>query len=389
MQLAQIDIGRGRQETVRNQLPALLTELANRARIASITASSALEGVVVEDQARAAAIIGGKVTTLRTRSEQELAGYRAALDYLFGQDWRPLNIGLLLHLHRNLFEQTKVDGGRFKDSDNLVVDRSPDGSVEVRFVPVSAASTEYFTVELIDRYKEAITEGRHHPVLLVGLFVLDLLTIHPFADGNGRVVRALTNALLDDAGYTVGRYVSLEQLIAESADDYYTALLASTRGWHEQTNDPWPWLAYFTGVLARAYTRFEQRAASDRSTGTEKEQTQAHRTAPDAPLSCSECHRPCSMARERTVVPRSGRRGRRFKSCHPDHSRRSLMRECCFLRAASHLPALATEASREQKRTRGNKKESRGRLRRAEEHPASQHEVADPAVLQGLSLIHI
>ena len=74
MQLAQIDIGRGRQELFRNQLPALLTELANRARIASITASSALEGVVVSDQARAAAIIGGKVRSLRTRSEQELAG---------------------------------------------------------------------------------------------------------------------------------------------------------------------------------------------------------------------------------------------------------------------------------------------------------------------------
>ena len=204
-QLAHVDIGRGRQELFRNQLPALLTELASRARIASITASSALEGVVVYDQARAAAIIGGKVTTLRTRSERELAGYRTALDDLFSQDWRPLNVGLLLHLHRNLFEQTKVDGGRFKDSDNLVVDRSPDGSVEVRFVPVSAASTEYFTVELIDRYKDAVTQGQHHPVPLVGLFVLDLLTIHPFADGNGRVVRALTNALLDDAGYTVGR----------------------------------------------------------------------------------------------------------------------------------------------------------------------------------------
>jgi len=276
VQLAHVDMGRGREELFHNQLPALLTELANRARIASITASSALEGVVVEDQARAAAIIGDKATTLRTRSERELAGYRAALDYLFGQDWRPLNVGLLLQLHRNLFEQTKLDGGRFKENDNLVVDRSPDGSVEVRFVPVSAASTEYFTVELIDRYKDALNDGRHHPVLLVGLFVLDLLTIHPFTDGNGRVVRALTNALLDDAGYTVGRYVSLEQLIAESADDYYTALLASTRGWHEQTNDPWPGLAYFIDVLARAYKRFEQRAASDRSTGTKQDRVREY-----------------------------------------------------------------------------------------------------------------
>jgi len=274
--LARVDIGRGREELFSNQLPALLTELANRARIASITASSALEGVVVENQARAAAIIEGKVTTLRTRSEQEFAGYRAALDYLFTEDWRPLNVGLLLHLHRELFEQTKLRGGEFKESDNLVVDRSPDGSVEVRFVPVPAARTAYFTSELIDRYKDALKAGRHHPVLLVGLFVLDLLTIHPFTDGNGRVVRALTNALLYEAGYTVGRYVSIEQLIAESADDYYAALLASTHGWHEQTNDPWPWLTYFIEILARAYERFEQRAESDRSTGTKQDRVREY-----------------------------------------------------------------------------------------------------------------
>lgn len=276
--LARVDIGRGREELFRNQLPALLTELANRARVASITASSALEGVVVADRARAAAIISGKAAVLRSRSEQEFAGYRAALDYLFAGDWRPLNIGLLLHLHRELFAQTKSPGGQFKESDNLVVDRSPDGLVEVRFVPVPAARTEYYSVELIDRYRDAMTAKTHHPVLLVGLFVLDLLTIHPFADGNGRVVRALTNALLDDAGYTVGKYVSLEQLIAETADDYYEALLKSTHGWHERANDPWPWLIYFVDVLARAYERFEQGAAADRSTGTKQDRVREYVT---------------------------------------------------------------------------------------------------------------
>ncbi len=275
-QLAQVDIGRGREELFINQLPALLSELANRARIASITASSALEGVMVASPARAAAIIEGKAAVLRTRSEQEFAGYRAALDYLFSDDWRPLNVGLLLHLHRELFAQTQTPGGRFKNSDNLVVDRSPDGTIEVRFVPVPAARTEYFTAELIDRYKVAAVRRRHHPVLLVGLFVLDLLTIHPFTDGNGRVVRALTNALLLDAGYATGRYVSLEQLIAESADEYYASLLASTHGWHEQANDPWPWLTFFVQILARAHERFEQRAASDRSMGTKQDRVREY-----------------------------------------------------------------------------------------------------------------
>ena len=121
-------------------------------------------------------------------------------------------MGLLLHLHRLLFADTKATGGTFKQSDNLVVDRSPDGVQTVRFKPVPAARTEYYTADLVDRYADAVKANQHHPVLLVGLFVLDLLIIHPFDEGNGRVARALTNALLAEAGYGVGRYVSLEQL---------------------------------------------------------------------------------------------------------------------------------------------------------------------------------
>jgi hypothetical protein len=95
---------------------------------------------------------------------------------------------------------------------------------------------------------------------------------------------------------------------------------------------------------------------ADMKPGNKKEQTLAHRTArdePDAPLSCSECHRPCSTARQRTVVPRSGRRGRRFKSCTPHQCHRALMRECPALRAASHSSAIATGASKEHEGTPG------------------------------------
>lgn len=276
MTLRDIDRGQGSEGLYLNQVPDLLTELANRARVASITASSALEGVVVKNRSRAAAIIANKPVELRTRSEQELAGYRGALDYLFAEDWRPLNVGLLLHLHRLLFAETKVTGGAFKESDNLVVDRSPDGVQTVRFKPVPAARTEYYAADLIDRYADAVKANRHHPVLLVGLFALDLLIIHPFDDGNGRVARALTNALLAEAGYGVGRYVSLEQLIAESADDYYRALLDSTHDWNDHANDPWPWLHYFTQLLARGYARFAEGVAADRSGGTKAERVREH-----------------------------------------------------------------------------------------------------------------
>lgn len=269
--LSAVDVGRGSEALYRDQLSGLLTELADRARAASITASSAIEGVVVPDAARAGQIISRRARSLRTRSEQELAGYRDALDYLFQQDWRPLNVGLLLHLHRLLFSHTAAGGGRLKTADNLVVDRSADGQVTVRFRPVPAADTEFYLAELIDRYDKAVTAKRHHPVLLVGLFVLDLLVIHPFEDGNGRVARAITNALLVEAGYTVCRYVSLEQAIADSADAYYQALLDSTHGWHEEETDPWPWLEYFVETLARTYQTFANRAASARSEGSKQD----------------------------------------------------------------------------------------------------------------------
>src|ERR1700683_109242 len=203
--LSAIDFGRGSEALYRDQMPGLLTELADRARVLSITASSAIEGVVVADAGRAQRIINRQATTLRNRSEQELAGYRDAQDYLLQQDWHPLNAGLILHLHRLLFAHTAMLSGAFKTEDNLVVDRSPDGSTTVRFKPVSAASTPFAIDDLIEGYKDAVAASEHHPALLSGLFILDLLVIHPCEDGNGRVARLLTNAILSEHGYTVGR----------------------------------------------------------------------------------------------------------------------------------------------------------------------------------------
>jgi Fic family protein len=274
--LSAIDFGRGSEALFRDQMPGLLTELANRARVLSITASSAIEGIIVADADRAQRIIDRRTTTLRNRSEQELAGYRDAQDYLFREDWRPLNAGLILHLHRLLFAHTAMPGGAFKTEDNLVVDRSPGGSTTVRFKPVPAASTPFAIDDLIERYEHAVAAGEHHPVLLSGLFVLDLLVIHPFEDGNGRVARLLTGAMLSEQGYTVGRYVSLEQAVAESADAYYQALLDSTHGWHEDTADPWPWLGYFTSVVAGAYAVFADRAAAAQTPGTKQQRVREH-----------------------------------------------------------------------------------------------------------------
>lgn len=274
--LATADVGRGLEGLHVAQLPGTLQQLAFRARVQSVTASSALEGVVVPDVQRAERIIARGAKNLRGRSEQELAGYRDALDYVWQSDWRPINVGLVLHLHRLLLAHTASVGGTWKAEDNLVVDRLTDGRQQVRFHPVSARETPWSTQELVTRYVAQRHADVHHPLLLIGLAVLDLLVIHPFQDGNGRVARVLTNALLAEAGYGVARYVSLEQLVAESADEYYASLLASTHGWHQGKHDPWPWLAYFVRQVGSAYVLFEQQAATSAGGGSKRDRVKRY-----------------------------------------------------------------------------------------------------------------
>ncbi|WP_341256970.1 Fic family protein [Gordonia malaquae] len=103
-----------------------------------------------------------------------------------------------------------------------------------------------------------------------------MLTIHPFIDGNGRIARALTNALLHDAGYDVTRYVSLEVSIAKSVDGYYASLLASTAGWHDAEHDPWPWLRYFIGLVSATYAEFAAVTGAARSSGSKQERVREY-----------------------------------------------------------------------------------------------------------------
>ena len=268
--LATVDAGRGSEALYTHQLPGLLGDLAELARVESVVASSAIEGVLVEP-GRAERIVRGADQRLRARSEQELAGYRDALDYLFMDDPGELNVGLILHLHRLLFGRTGGDGGHLKTVDNLVVDRRPDGTTTVRFTPVSHVDTPFHLTELTDRGRLAAAAGLHHRVLLAGLFALDFLTIHPFVDGNGRLSRLLSTYQLVQAGYGVGRYVSLERLVYDRRDEYYDALGASTGGWHQSAHDPWPWLSFFVDILASAYEDFATRAAEHRSGVTKQE----------------------------------------------------------------------------------------------------------------------
>jgi Fic family protein len=288
--LAAVEYGRGREELFRAQAPQVLERLAARTRFDSITASSAIENVVVDDD-RALTLLRDSARddgSFRNRSEAEFAGYRDATDELLRRAPEPLTVPLVLHVHRLLMRHAGDPlAGRLKTSNNLIGDRDPGGSVTVVFKPVPAGpETEGQLVELVERYEQAVADTRLPPVLLLGALALDFLAIHPFQDGNGRVARLLTTAELLRHGFGVARYVSIEQRIFETKHTYYAALRASQSGWHEATHDVWPWLGYLLRILADAYEDFARRiAAGTELVGATKEEQARNYILTQAPRS--------------------------------------------------------------------------------------------------------
>lgn len=260
--LARIDTGRGRETLFEDQVPELLSRLSEHARIASITASNAIEGVLVDSE-RAERIAEGS-GRFRNRNEREYAGYRDATDMLMRLDaYEPPSVPLLMHLHRLLFHYTDGRGGHLKTDQNLIVSFET-GVRQVVFTPPAPELTAFMLTELIERYNAMKLEGRTHPLVLIGALILDLLAIHPVADGNGRLARLVSTHQLLSQDYGVARYVSIEQRIYESKNAYYASLYESQRGWHEGRHDIWPWVSYLCQVLADAYDDFERRVADSR-----------------------------------------------------------------------------------------------------------------------------
>ena len=271
--LARLDVGRGREELYRDQLPELLRALARQTRIESISASSAIEGISVEADRAEKIAETPELKGLRNRDEQEFAGYRDAIDEIVrAEQQERLTVPLILHVHRRLFAYTNAEGGRFKQEDNIIGDRDEYGRVVKLFTPPPWQKTEQLISELVARYNDAAENEIAHPVVLIAAFILDFLAIHPFEDGNGRVARILTTQMLLECGYGVPRYISVEQRILETRNSYYDVLLASQRGWHEREHTIWPWVEYLVATLADAYDTFEQRLSARRGLATMSKQ---------------------------------------------------------------------------------------------------------------------
>lgn len=262
--LNHVDRGSGRQQLYEDQIPELLSRLAEQTKVESIRASNAIEGVEVAAD-RAERLAGSDRPRFRNRSEKEFAGYADALDALMrSTDLQPLTVPRLLEFHRQMLAHTDARGGYLKQEDNRIAGPDPAGGRRIIFTPPPWQQTEGFTVSLCGAYETALERELAHPLVALAAFILDLLAIHPVIDGNGRMARLATTHELLRLGYGVARYVSVEQRIFETKNAYYAALEQSQRGWQEGEHSIWPWAEYLARVLEQSYEDFENGVAGSR-----------------------------------------------------------------------------------------------------------------------------
>lgn len=259
--LSECTEAKGKQDLWAHQKPEMLAALRIQAIIQSVESSNRIEGVTVPAE-RLRPLVLGK-TRPRDRSEEELTGYRKTLQWIFTRK-RPVHVvpKVIRHLHAQAQGSLTGDAGRWKRKDNEIIEILPTGERRIRFRPTPAKETPQ-TVDLLCRNYHAVCEEESFPRLLaLATFVFDLLCIHPFRDGNGRVSRLATTLLLLEHGFEVGRYVSLERLIEESKEDYYRVLQECSTHWHDGKNEIIPWWNYFLGILRQAYREFQRQMES-------------------------------------------------------------------------------------------------------------------------------
>jgi Fic family protein len=250
---------KGRQELYTKQSPQVLHALTEMSIVESAESSNRIEGVTVDRNRLKPLVIGHSKP--RDRSEEEVAGYRKALD-LIHKDHSSIMItpDFIKELHR-LCRGEIWDAGKWKEKDNDIIRKYPNGRIEVIFKPASAIETPEMISQLCLAYRNSNTQLKYPDLFAIACMVLDFLCIHPFRDGNGRVSRLLTLLALYQNGYEVGKYISLERIIEQSKETYYESLNKSSQKWHQANHDFFPWFNYFLGTLVCAYKEFEERAA--------------------------------------------------------------------------------------------------------------------------------
>ena len=250
---------KGKQSYLLDTKKDTLDTLLKVAKIQSTSSSNKIEGIYTTDK-RISEIVNQKLEP-KNRNEEEIAGYRDVLS-LIHENYNFIDItqNTILQLHRDLYKYTGYNyGGKFKNSQNYIEEENEKGEKKIRFTPLSPVETPIAIEELCKNYNELVNNELCDLLVLIPIFILDFVSIHPFNDGNGRMSRLLTLLLLYKADYVVGKYISIEKIIEETKDSYYDTLEKSSVKWHDNENDYSYFVEYYLGIILNAYKEFDSR----------------------------------------------------------------------------------------------------------------------------------
>lgn len=239
--------------------PKIFDELKLIAIAQSIIASNAIEGIITSDK-RVKDLLAGDVSPIN-HDEMEILGYKDVLENIH-INYKNFDVSenLILEFHKQLLSyDNSSHRGKYKTSDNVIMEISKDGKRSVRFKPTPASETSDAMEQLILAFMEARDDARINQLLLIPCFILDFLCIHPFADGNGRMSRLLTSLLLYKNNYDIVKYVSFENQINLYKNEYYEALRNSSIQWHEGYNNYYYFINNFLITLIRSYNELDKR----------------------------------------------------------------------------------------------------------------------------------
>jgi Fic family protein len=262
--IAKIDEFKGAWRTLGILAPDRLSALRRVATIESIGSSTRIEGSKLSDREVERLLSNLRIKTFTTRDEQEVAGYAEVMDMVFSS-WQEITLteNHIKQLHRDLLVYSEKDArhrGNYKTSSNSVVAFDDNGAqIGIVFETATPFDTPRLMTELVTWMQEERGSERLHPLLLIGLWVVVFLEIHPFQDGNGRLSRVLTSLLLLQAGYAYVPYSSLERVIEQNRESYYLAL-RQTQGTIRTDAPNWqPWLVFFLRALAEQVRRLNKK----------------------------------------------------------------------------------------------------------------------------------
>ena len=267
--IAEIDEFKGAWAAIGRISPERLTALRRVATIESIGSSTRIEGAKLSNKEIEALLHGLEAKTFASRDEEEVAGYAEAMETVFSH-WQDIALtkNYIKQLHRDLLQYSSRDErhrGEYKAHNNHVEAFGPKGeSLGIVFRTASPFDTPRLMSELVDWTRATLEAEQLHALITIAIFIVVLLEIHPFQDGNGRLSRILTTLLLLRAGYAYVPYSSLESVIEQSKDAYYLSL-RQTQGTIRTDAPDWqPWLTFFLKTLQQQKARIETKIERER-----------------------------------------------------------------------------------------------------------------------------